>query len=243
MNPYYNTITDKCMKISFDLIVEAHISLRLTEDVDVSIIESDKAVEMGRKASAFLRGVCNIQILFVSTEALEIKKANSLEPVAELCRDALTIWNEETPVFKKLIQLAIKSNLEVGWEALLGVLMNCPKLQILVIKGLYHRHHDGCGNERLENIHFFLSSSPVKMFKIFIRCRHICDNRKMDIVQIRHFLEKMPALEKLIVYYHTSLDTDAFNLFKRLQETPKVASPKCKIQVISRNLYLSSTLP
>ncbi|CAH2035322.1 unnamed protein product [Thlaspi arvense] len=134
-----------------------------------------------------------------------------------------------------------------GWEALPGLLMNCPKLQTLLINGLYHRHHDGCGNvcgwECLENIHFFLSSCPMKMQKIFIRSQHICDNREMDIVQIRHFLKKMPALEKLIVYYHTSLDTDVFNLFKRLQETPKVASPKCKIQMISRNLYLSSTFP
>ncbi|CAH2035325.1 unnamed protein product, partial [Thlaspi arvense] len=54
---YYDTIADKYMKISFDLIIEAHISLRLTKDVDVNIIKSGKAIEMVGKANAFLRGM------------------------------------------------------------------------------------------------------------------------------------------------------------------------------------------
>lgn len=82
----------------------------------------------------------------------------------------------------------------------------------------------------------------MKVLKIFL----FEDNDEEDgseIRQMKHFLEKMPHLEQLIVYYNTSYDPAVFELSKKLQKIPRIASPKCKIQVISKNLSLSSTLP
>lgn len=69
------------------------------------------------------------------------------------------------------------------------------------------------------------------------------DDMKIEMEQIKNFLEKMPNLEQLIIYYNTSVDNDLVEVSSQLQMVPAAASPKCKIQVISDNLSLSSTLP
>ncbi|KAL1189738.1 putative F-box protein [Cardamine amara subsp. amara] len=51
----------------------------------------------------------------------------------------------------------------------------------------------------------------------------------------------MPNLEQLILY-NIPTDEDVIKFSSQLQMLPKVASPKCKIQVVSDNLSLTSTL-
>ena len=65
----------------------------------------------------------------------------------------------------------------------------------------------------------------------------------MEIVMINHFLQKMLNLERLIVYYNTSIEDDLVEVSSQLQMLPAAASSKCKIQVISDSLGLSVTLP
>lgn len=96
--------------------------------------------------------------------------------------------------------------------------------------------------KRLINVPSCLSSSPVKLLKIFM-FGHMDGDRIESIGQIKYFLEKMARLEQLIVYFNTSSDHDVFQLSKKLQKIPKIASPKCKMQIISENVSLSSTLP
>ena len=86
-----------------------------------------------------------------------------------------------------------------------------------------------------------LSSSAVKVLKIILSVD--IDDEGMEMEQIMHFLEKMPRLEQLVVYFNISYDSSVFDLSKKLQSIPRIASPKCNIQVISPNLSLSSTLP
>jgi len=96
----------------------------------------------------------------------------------------------------------------------------------------------------LEKSHSCLSSSPVKCLKILkFGETNDDDDMEIEMEQIKNFLEKMPNLEQLIIYYESSIDNDLVRVSSQLQEVPTVASLKCKIQVISDNLSLSSTLP
>jgi len=63
---------------------------------------------------------------------------------------------------------------------------------------------------------------------------------KKQLEQDKHFLETMPNLEQMILYYDTPYDDDVLDVSMQLQMLHRVASAKCKIQVISDNLSLSS---
>ncbi|CAL9245801.1 unnamed protein product [Arabidopsis halleri] len=234
---YSDAIAGKYPKVNFNSLVEAHIGLRLTEDqsgdADFSeedyFSEGDEEKQMVGNATDFLKGISNVQILYLSAKAIEV----------------LTFCCEPIPVFNNLFQLTIENNSEIRWDSLPGLLKNCPKLETLVLKRLVHKYNKACGNVcccKRPKQPSCLSSSPVKVLKIFL----FDDNDEEDgseMRQIKYFLEKMPRLEELIVYYNTSYDPAVLELSKKLQKIPKIASPKCKIQVISENLSLSSTVP
>ncbi|KAH0865345.1 hypothetical protein HID58_082556 [Brassica napus] len=110
--------------------------------------------------------------------------------------------------------------------------------------GLFYKNTKGCGNmclcKPLKNPSC-LSSPAVKVLKIILSV-HI-DDDGMEEEKIKHFLEKMPRLEQLVVYFNESYEPSVFELSKKLQSVPTIASPKCNLQVISQKLSLSSTLP
>ncbi|CAN6898827.1 unnamed protein product [Brassica oleracea] len=237
---YSDNIAKKYPRVKFRSLVEAHISLRLTEDQsadagsseeDEYLFESDdddEEKEMVGNATNFFKGICNVQILYLSAKTLEV----------------LAFCCEATPVFNNLIQLTVESDEEIGWDSLPGLLKNCPNLETLVFKGFVHKSTKGCGNmclcKPLKNPSC-LSSSAVKVLKIILSV-HI-DDDGMEEEQIKHFLEKMPRLEQLVVYFNESYEPSVFELSKKLQSVPTIASPKCNLQVISQKLSLSSTLP
>ncbi|CAN6905300.1 unnamed protein product [Brassica oleracea var. botrytis] len=237
---YSDNIAKKYPRVKFRSLVEAHISLRLTEDQsadagsseeDEYLFESDdddEEKEMVGNATNFFKGICNVQILYLSAKTLEV----------------LAFCCEATPVFNNLIQLTVESDEEIGWDSLPGLLKNCPNLETLVFKGLVHKSTKGCGNmclcKPLKNSSC-LSSSAVKVLKIILSV-HI-DDDGMEEEQIKHFLEKMLRLEQLVVYFNESYEPSVFELSKKLKSVSTIASPKCNLQVISQNLSLSSTLP
>ncbi|CAN7128704.1 unnamed protein product [Brassica rapa subsp. narinosa] len=236
---YSDNIAREYPKVNFSSLVEAHIGLRLSEDqsADADFSEEDgyfseeyeEEKEMVGNATNFLLGLCNVQILYLSAKTLEV----------------FTFCCEATPVFNNLIQLTVESNDESGWDSLPALLPNCPNLETLIFKGLVHKSTDGCGNmclcKPLKNPSC-LSSSAVKVLKIILSVD--IDDEGMEMEQIVHFLEKMPRLEQLVVYFNiSSYDPSVFDLSKKLQSIPRIASPKCNFQVISPNLSLSSTLP
>ncbi|KAL0714834.1 hypothetical protein Bca4012_021813 [Brassica carinata] len=241
---YTDNIAIKYPRVKFGRsLVEAHISLRLTEDQSADAYSSeeedgyfleryddddDEEKKMVGDATNFFKGICDVQILYLSAKTLEV----------------LAFCCEETPVFNNLIQLTVESDEEIGWDSLPGLLKNCPNLETLVFKGLVHKSTKGCGNmcfcKPLKNPSC-LSSSTVKVLKIILSV-HL-DDEGNEVEQIKHFLEKMPRLEQLIVYFDISYEPSVFELSKKLQSIPRIASPKCNLQVISQNLSLSSTLP
>ncbi|EFH54521.1 predicted protein [Arabidopsis lyrata subsp. lyrata] len=86
----------------------------------------------------------------------------------------------------------------------------------------------------------YLYASTLEVLKI-LKFGEV--NDKTELEQIKHFLELMPHLEQLNIYYDTSVDDNLVKVSKQLQEIPGVASAKCKVQVISDNLTFSVTLP
>ncbi|CAA7016703.1 unnamed protein product [Microthlaspi erraticum] len=238
---YSDTIAKKYPKVNFGSLVEAHISLRMTEDQIADATISDDGYfsegddddseekEMVGDATAFLMGLCNVRILYLSATTLEV----------------LTYCCEPTPVFNNLNQLTVESNSETGWDSLPALLINCPNLETLIFEGLVHKDNGGCGNMcccKRPKQSSCLLFSPVKVLKIVMDVNYDVEET-MEVKQVKHFLKTMPCLEQLIVYYKTSYDPSVFELSKKLQKVRVMASPKCKIQVISPNLSLTSTLP
>ncbi|CAH2063575.1 unnamed protein product [Thlaspi arvense] len=236
---YSDSIAGKYPKVVFSSLVEAHIGLRLSDNQSAGANtfsdeegyppEDIEERAMVADATEFFKGICNVRILYLSAETLEV----------------LTFCCKETPVFNNLVQLTIESNSEIGWDILLDLLMNCPNLETLVFKGLIHKRNNGCGNLCCCNPPEHpscLSSSPVKVLKV-IMSEIYEEEDPREIEQMKHFLETMPCLEQLIVYYNTSYDPAVFGLSKKLQKIDGIASPKCLIRVISQNLSLSSTVP
>ncbi|KAJ0246660.1 F-box/LRR-repeat protein [Hirschfeldia incana] len=236
---YSDTIADKYPKVEFNSLVEACLNLRMTTDqireAKFSYDDGSPPEEMVGNATNFLKGICNVKTLYLSDNSLEV----------------LTYCCKPIPEFNNLIHLTIKTDPHVAWESLPALLKNCPKLETLVFEGLHHKFAN-CGEEDMclcksweeEDIPTCLSSSPVKVLKI-LKFGEIFGYEDIveQIKQVQHFLETMPNLEQLVLYYDTSFDKDVNEVSAQLQSHPRVASPKCKISVISDNLCLSSTVP
>lgn len=117
-----------------------------------------------------------------------------------------------------------------------------------MFQGLVHKAMDGCGDMCLckpgeEGVPSCLSSSPVKVLKILEIGKNGDFYDDIEIGQIKYFLETMPNLEQMILYYNTPFDEDVIEVSSQLERlVSKVASSKCIVQVISDNLSLSSTL-
>ncbi|ESQ44167.1 hypothetical protein EUTSA_v10005909mg [Eutrema salsugineum] len=231
---YSDTIADKYPKVNLNSLVEASLDLRMTSDqIFKATYEIPAPEEMVGNATNFLMGICNVKILYLSDATLEV----------------LTYCCKPMPEFNNLIHLTIQTDPDVAWKSLPALLKNCPKLETLVFEGLHHRYancaeEDGCLCKPCEDTTTCLSSSPVKVLKI-LKFGEIFDDYDIEeqIKQVKHFLETMPNLEQLILYYDTSFDEDVNEVSTQLQRHPRAASSKCKIQVISDNLCLSSTVP
>ncbi|XP_056841795.1 putative F-box protein At1g58310 [Raphanus sativus] len=236
---YSDTIANSYPKVEFNSLVEASLNLRMTSDQIVEAISNediDRSTpeEMVGNATHFLMGICNVQILRLSYNTLLV----------------LTYCCKPIPKFSNLIHLTIQTVPDAAWESLPALLKNCPKLETLVFEGLHHKIKN-CGEEDMclckpweEDIPTCLSSSPVKVLKI-LKFGEIFGDEDIEeqIKQVQHFLETMPNLEQLVLYYDTSFDEDVNIVSAQLQWHPRVASPKCKISVISDSLFLSSTVP
>ncbi|EOA23943.1 hypothetical protein CARUB_v10017159mg [Capsella rubella] len=232
---YSDNIARKYPQMNFDSLVEASICTRMTNDQKANaryVSDVDEETEMVGNAMNLLMGICSVKTLYLSCDTLE----------------TLSFCCQAIPVFNNLTHLTIESHPELGWESLPNLLKNCPNLETLTFQGLLHKATERCGDvclcHGLKNSLSCLSSSPVKLLKILkIGETNDDDNKEIEIEQVKNFLEKMPNLEQLIIYYNTSNENDLVEVSSQLEMVPAVASLKCKIQVISDNLSLSSTLP
>ncbi|XP_010475394.1 PREDICTED: putative F-box/LRR-repeat protein At4g00320 [Camelina sativa] len=227
---YSDTLADR-YQVSFNSLVEAKLKLRRTS----GNIAKDKI-----NVTRLLTGICNVKILYLSYATIK---------VLGLCRVTM-------PVFENLIQLTIKTALDVGWEPLLPLLKNSPNLQTLVFEGLHHKYAFKCWDDDEDEdeeecdckyqdelwvekvVDTCLSSSPVKVIKIF-NFGEICyreEDIEDQIEQVMQFLRTMPELEQVILYYDSPEDEDLMKLYKDLHELPTVASANCEVRLIFPNL-------
>jgi len=89
---------------------------------------------------------------------------------------------------------------------------------------------DGCLCKYSGEVPSCLSSSPVKVLKILRFGEYGIVNQ---IEMIKIFLETMPHLEQLTVYYNTPIGGDLIEeVSSQLKNFAREASPNCEIQVI-----------
>ncbi|XP_010413723.1 PREDICTED: F-box/LRR-repeat protein At3g59250-like [Camelina sativa] len=221
---YSDHIARKYPKVDFGSLVEATIDLAMTSH---QYAHANYGNLVGN-ASDFLKGICNVQILYLSASTLEV----------------LTFCCKPVPVFNNLIHLTVETHRVgwesgIGWESLPTLLKNCPILETLVFDGLLHKYTikcgdvDGCLCKFSGEVPTCLSSSPVKALKVLRFGETGIENQ---IELIKHFLETMPRLEKLTVHYDTSIDDDLMKVSSQLNNFAREASPNCEIHVISDRL-------
>ncbi|XP_023639093.1 putative F-box protein At1g58310 [Capsella rubella] len=225
--------------LNFNSLTGASLNLRMAHDQinkakfsDDDLIKPDEG--MVGNATDLIIGISNVKTLYLSDNTLEV----------------LSFCCEPMPTFNNLIRLTIKTDRDVGWESLTALLKNSPNLKTLIFDGLLHRFGDKCKSTdeclcspwEEEDIPTCLSSSPVKVLKI-LKFGDIYEDEDMDqmMEQVVYFLETMPNLKKLIIHYETSIDEDVEEVLTQFQMVSREGLTKCKIQVISHNLTLSST--
>ncbi|EOA26103.1 hypothetical protein CARUB_v10019525mg, partial [Capsella rubella] len=236
---YSDTIADQYPIVNFNSLTGASLNLRMAHDQinkakfsDDDLIKPDEG--MVGNATDLIIGISNVKTLYLSDNTLEV----------------LSFCCEPMPTFNNLIRLTIKTDRDVGWESLTALLKNSPNLKTLIFDGLLHRFGDKCKSTdeclcspwEEEDIPTCLSSSPVKVLKI-LKFGDIYEDEDMDqmMEQVVYFLETMPNLKKLIIHYETSIDEDVEEVLTQFQMVSREGLTKCKIQVISHNLTLSST--
>lgn len=105
------------------------------------------------------------------------------------------------------------------------------KLCPFVLQG-FHLQFDNCPAWDTST---FLSSNSVTVLKILEFLGVIGDEyNEEQIKQIQLILERMPNLEQLTIYIDQSNEEDVYEVIAQLQGHPRVASSKCKIQVIHK---------
>ncbi|CAL9225267.1 unnamed protein product [Arabidopsis halleri] len=225
---FTDTVAGKYPKVNFDSLVEAHIDLRLLKPILINYHQGYGENDMVGNATDFMMRICNVKTLYLSANTLQV----------------LTYSCDAIPLFNNLTHLTIESNPKVGWQSVPGLLKNSPNLETLIFQGLIHKATNKCGDVCLcykprEEILSCLSSSPVKFIEI-LKFGEISDDMEK---QIKYFLETMPNLEKMILYYNTSSVGNVIAVSSRLRRlVSKVPSSKCIVQLISDNLSLSSTV-
>ncbi|XP_018443615.2 F-box/LRR-repeat protein At3g59250-like [Raphanus sativus] len=211
---YSDYVAGKYPKVNFRSLVEASIDLEMTSE-QCAVASYEHSVG---NVTDFLMGIRNVQTLFISAYTLEV----------------LTFCCDHIPVFRNMIRLTIQSR-KSGWESLPALLKKCPNLETLVFDELSHSFTmkcmdvDGCLCKFSGEVPTCLSSSPVKVLKI-LRFGEAGVEKETDL--IKHFLETMPQLEQVTIYYDTLFDDDAaIELSRELTRFPTKASPSCEIQV------------
>ncbi|KAG2331890.1 hypothetical protein Bca52824_003070 [Brassica carinata] len=224
---FTDTISDVYPKLNFDSLVEARICLRMSEDqigkaqfleeasfsdLQIHYAEGNEENEMVGNAIDFIVGICNVQILYLYADTLEV----------------LTYCCEAVPVFNNLRELTIESNPKIGWDSLPGLLKNAPNLEILVFQGLVHKATDRCGDMCLcetyeeeeededDEIPSCLLSSRVKVIKI-LKFGDYYGNMGKQSEQIKYFLETMPNLEQMILSYNAPTDEHVTEFSRQLE--------------------------
>ncbi|KAG7561382.1 F-box domain [Arabidopsis thaliana x Arabidopsis arenosa] len=192
---YCDIVAEDYPKVNLTNLVEARISLLLTEDQikrrrAPNNNEDDVLLRL-RNGWKLMSGIRNVQKLYISLDTLEV----------------LSLCCKSIPVFNNLKLLHVKTAANEGWQGMPALLRNCPHLETLVFEGLRHFVTDKCGDAcdcvSREDKGRSLASCPVKKLQIkgfrgTIR----------ELEMIKHFLESFRCLEKVEIYAEEKGRTD-----------------------------------
>lgn len=249
-----DTVAAKYPKMNLDSLVEASVGIKMTPDQVFrgrDLVNRHYGYKLRKDVSAtdFLMGISHVKILYLSSQALEV----------------LTFCCKAIPVFNNLIHLTIETDQDVDWESLPNLLKNCPNLETLVFEGLHYGDTNQCFDDgyRFKDTNecfvtgadrcvckpwlgtpSWLSSSPVKKLKVlkFGEITNYKDDMDKQSDLINYFVETMPNLEEVVLYYDTPFDSDLEIVSNGFQQLEKVASTKCKIQVVSDSISFTTTV-
>ncbi|XP_056846212.1 F-box/LRR-repeat protein At3g59250-like [Raphanus sativus] len=215
---YSDFVAGKYPMVNLGSLVEASIDLAMTSEQH----EHESYEHLVGNVTDFLMGIRSVQTFYISANTLEV----------------LTFCCDHIPVFHNMIHLTIQTR-NSGWESLPALLKKCPNLETLVFEGLGHTYTikceevDGCLCKFSGEVPTCLSSSSVKVLQIMGFGEAVVET---ETELIKHFLETMPQLEQLIIYYDTLVDDNVVELSRELKRFPTKASPSCEIQVIFGNV-------
>ncbi|XP_019096509.1 PREDICTED: putative F-box/LRR-repeat protein At5g41840 [Camelina sativa] len=230
---YSDAIVDKYKQVSFDSLVEANLRLRNTPDGDQT--ETDKF-----NVPKLLMGIRNVKILYLSNDTLEVlaccrRRIRVFDNLIELTINTTPYvgWESLPPLLKSCPSLET-----LVFEGLYhNYTDRCRDKDGCLCK------YDNDWGVKMD-VRTCLSSSPVKVLKILKfgktfddddvdraddddddqdagSCDEVGDVAEEQIEHVKHFLETMPDLEQVILYYNTPNDQ---RCDESIQETSEASS-------------------
>ncbi|KAL9281996.1 putative F-box/LRR-repeat protein [Arabidopsis thaliana] len=250
---YSDVIVDKYKQVRFDSLVEANLGLRKNQ------AEPDKI-----NVTKLLMGLRNVKILYLSNDTLEVlaccrERIPVFDNLLELTIKTTPYvgWKSLPPLLKSCpsLETLVFEGLHHKYTKRCGDKDGC-----------LCKYENDLGAKK-KNVRTCLTSSPVKVLKILkfgetfedededgldvdhddyddedaVSCDEVGGVVEEQIEHVKHFLETMPVLKQVILYYNTPKDEDVMKVFKKLEKLPRVASANCNVQITSKNLSLSST--
>ncbi|ESQ44192.1 hypothetical protein EUTSA_v10006398mg [Eutrema salsugineum] len=220
---YCDALAEDYPQVNLKNVVEAQIHLLVTQGqieqaraLNNDLLEGDVFPGIGN-VRKLVSGIKNVQELYLSPDTLEV--------LSRCC--------EAMPVFNNLKLLAIYSDMDRGWQAMPGLLRNCPHLETLIIEGLLHYVTDKCGDAcdciyrdciPQEDRGRSLRSCPVKKLEIYEFGGTI-----RELEMIRHFLKYFRCLKEMKIY----AEEDSPTLFK----DPEIVERVGKMMYLYNRLY------
>ncbi|CAA7016731.1 unnamed protein product [Microthlaspi erraticum] len=194
---YSELVAEDYPVVNMENLLEARINLIVTDGQikrlrgtldddeelkDGEAEEGDVVLHFGNVVK-LMYGIRNVRKLCLPADTLEV--------LSQCC--------ESMPVFNNIIFLGVTSEPNRVWQAMPGLLRNCPHLETIIFQGLLHHVTDKCGDAcpciSWEDKGRSLTSCPVKMIEI-----QGFRGTMKEMTMIKHFLDYLPCLKLMKIY-------------------------------------------
>ncbi|XP_019100712.1 PREDICTED: F-box/LRR-repeat protein At2g42720-like [Camelina sativa] len=202
----------KYANLNLDSLIEARLNLWV-EEQRLRALRAGYAHLVSADLMDLITAIRNVKVLHLTSDAFEL----------------FYYSGQDLPMFDNLVCLSIASDKKQGWQVLPLLIKNSPNLETLIFKGLEHYGTSKCGDACVcsatwEGRPSCLSSSRVKVLEIWGY-----QGVLRDLLQVKHFLEKLPCLELLKLCAVNNIQVP-INV-QHLLTLPR-ASSNCKIEAI-----------
>ncbi|VVB03566.1 unnamed protein product [Arabis nemorensis] len=172
-----------------DSLIEAKLDVHTHENYDV----------YSHLYSKTINGMCNVKTLSLSSASAKVMYSSS----------------KELTSFLNLVKLCFESNTKEGWKVLPRLLINSPKLEILVLKGLHCIRNQGVT----------INKNEMKVLRIYEFRGSV-----RELSQVKYFLWEMKILQVMKVEIDAD-DNKKLQIMSHLLALPKRSS-KCQIEFL-----------